>query len=97
MVRVMLSKEQVHCILISMRLSSCLSFSLSPHIFKFFYLKVTKLRVENTWKHNLTASFCLAFYSTHKSEIDNFLQIYYIYLTISTQMKNAFSDSLIKT
>lgn len=34
MVRVMLSKEQVHFILISMRLSSCLSFSLSPHIFK---------------------------------------------------------------
>lgn len=32
MVRVMLSKEQVHCILISMCLSSCLSFSLSPHI-----------------------------------------------------------------
>ena len=30
MVRVMLSKEQVHFILISMRLSSCLS----PHIFK---------------------------------------------------------------
>lgn len=32
MVRVMLSKEQVHFILISIRLSSCLSFSQSPHI-----------------------------------------------------------------
>ena len=47
MVRVMLSKEQVRFILISMRLSSCSSFSLSPHIFflsqiVFFHIKVTK-------------------------------------------------------
>lgn len=47
MVRVMLSKEQVHFILISMRLSSC--FFLSHLKSDFFYLslsKVAKLRVE---------------------------------------------------
>lgn len=46
MVSVMLSKEQVHFILISMCLSSCLSLSLSPHILSQIVLlgmnKVTK-------------------------------------------------------
>lgn len=39
MVRVMLSKEQVHFILISMCLSSCLSFTLSPYIHSDFLFK----------------------------------------------------------
>lgn len=44
MVRVMLRKEQVHFILISTCLSSCLSFSLSPHILSqiSFYLSLNK-------------------------------------------------------
>lgn len=90
MVRVILSKEQVHFILISMCLSSCLSLSLSPHILSQISFIQARIKSQKQKTHErihiIRNSFFLffllpfsSFYSTHKNEIDNFLQINYIY------------------
>lgn len=86
-VRVVLSKDQVHFSLVSMSLSSCLSFNLSPHISSHLFYsslkKVTISWIQKTWNHSDdTWPHVLAFYST-QSEINNFLQIFYIYSSSS--------------